>query len=228
MTKAFVFDTETTGIVDPEIIEAAWIEPLFVDYLSLKKDYQIADSFCARYRPSKPISLSAMSVHHIMDEDLKDCPHSSTFKFPDDIDYLIGHNVDFDWSAAGKPVVNRICTLALSRYLWPELDSHNQSAMLYFLERDNARDLLRGKAHSAADDVRNCVIILGYILRKLGDDVDSWGALWQRSEIARIPTVMPFGKHKGMPIKDIPPDYKRWLLNQPDIDQYLYKALTES
>jgi len=91
MTKAIVFDTETTGIVDPEIIEAAWVEPLFVDYLSPNK---IADSFFARYRPSKPISLSAMSVHHIMDEDLKDCPHSSTFKLPDDIDYLIGHNVD--------------------------------------------------------------------------------------------------------------------------------------
>jgi len=224
MTKAIVFDTETTGIVDPEIIEAAWVEPLFVDYLSPDK---IADSFCGRFKPSKPISLSAMSVHHITDEDLKDCPPSNTFGLPDDVDYLIGHNVDFDWSAAGKPVVNRICTLALSRYLWPELDSHNQSAMLYYLERDRARDLLRGKAHSAADDVCNCVIILGHIVRKLGD-VDSWGALWQRSEIARIPTKMPFGKHKGVPIKEIPQDYKRWLLNQPDIDQYLRKALKES
>lgn len=224
MTKAIVFDTETTGIVDPEIIEAAWVEPLFVDYLSPDK---IADSFCGRFKPSKPISLSAMSVHHITDEDLKDCPPSNTFGLPDDVDYLIGHNVDFDWSAAGKPVVNRICTLALSRYLWPELDSHNQSAMLYYLERDRARDLLRGKAHSAADDVCNCVIILGHIVRKLGD-VDSWGALWQRSEIARIPTKMPFGKHKGVPVKEIPQDYKRWLLNQPDIDQYLRKALKES
>lgn len=224
MTRAIIFDTETTGIVDPEIIEAAWIEPLFIDHLSSNK---IGESFCARYKPSKPISLSAMSVHHIMDEDLECCHPSNTFRLPDDIDYMIGHNIDFDWSAAGKPVVNRICTLALSRYLWPELDSHNQSSMLYFLERENARDLLRGKAHSAADDVRNCLIILSHIVRKLGD-VDSWGALWQRSEIARIPTVMPFGKHKGVPIKDIPSDYKRWLLNQPDIDQYLYKALTQS
>lgn len=222
--KAIIFDTETTGIVDPEIIEAAWIEPMFIDYLSSEK---IADSFHGRYKPSKPISLSAMSVHHIMDEDLEGCLPSSSFSLPDDIDYLIGHNIDFDWGAAGKPVVNRICTLALSRYLWPELDSHSQSSMLYYLERKNARELLRGKAHSAADDVHNCVIILSHIVRKLGD-VDSWGALWQRSEIARIPTVMSFGKYKGTPIKDIPADYKRWLLNQPEIDQYLYKALTQS
>ena len=221
MSKAIIFDTETTGIVDPEIIEAAWIEPMFIDHLTTDK---IADSFHGRYKPSKRISLSAMSVHHIMDEDLENCPPSSTFALPDDIDYLIGHNIDFDWSAAGKPVVNRICTLALSRHLWPELDSHNQSAMLYFLERESARDGLQGKAHSALHDVQNCMIILSHIIAKLGD-VKSWGDLWSRSEIARIPTVMPFGKHKGTPIKEVPRDYKIWLLNQPDIDQSLLKAL---
>jgi len=221
MSKAIIFDTETTGIVDPEIIEAAWIEPMFIDHLTTDK---IADSFHGRYKPSKRISLSAMSVHHIMDEDLENCPPSSTFALPDDIDYLIGHNIDFDWSAAGKPVVNRICTLALSRHLWPELDSHNQSAMLYFLERESARDGLREKAHSALQDVKNCLIILAHIVDKLGD-VKSWGDLWRHSEIARIPTVMTFGKHKGTPIKEIPRDYKIWLLNQPDIDQYLSKAL---
>ena len=45
------------------------------------------------------------------------------------------------------------------------------------------------------------------------------------SELARIPTVMTFGKHKGTPIKDVPADYKRWLLGQADIDPYLQKAL---
>ena len=46
-----------------------------------------------------------------------------------------------------------------------------------------------------------------------------------RSEAARIPTIMSFGKHKGMPIKDVPADYKRWLLGQSDIDPYLAIAL---
>ncbi len=45
------------------------------------------------------------------------------------------------------------------------------------------------------------------------------------SEDARMPTVMSFGKHKGELIKDIPRDYKRWLLNQPDVDPYLAIAL---
>jgi len=36
---------------------------------------------------------------------------------------------------------------------------------------------------------------------------------------------MPFGKHKGTPMADVPRDYKAWLLNQPDVDPYLRKAL---
>jgi exodeoxyribonuclease X len=36
---------------------------------------------------------------------------------------------------------------------------------------------------------------------------------------------MTFGKWKGTPVKDVPYDYKRWLLGQPDVDPYLRKAL---
>jgi exodeoxyribonuclease X len=36
---------------------------------------------------------------------------------------------------------------------------------------------------------------------------------------------MSFGKHKGTAIKDVPADYKRWLLGQPDVEPYLAKAL---
>jgi len=36
---------------------------------------------------------------------------------------------------------------------------------------------------------------------------------------------MPFGKHKGLMLADLPGDYKQWLLAQGDIDPYLRKAL---
>ena len=67
-------------------------------------------------------------------------------------------------------------------------------------------------------------MLLPAILRK-NPGVASWSDLWQFSEKARIPTVMTFGKHKGMAIGDVPADYKRWLLNQPDVDPYLAIAL---
>ena len=40
--------------------------------------------------------------------------------------------------------------------------------------------------------------------------------------------LMPFGKHKGTLITDIPIDYKKWLLNQDNIDPYLKDALLNS
>lgn len=214
---AIIFDTETTGVVDPVLIEAAYIvmgEPR--DPIGLTR-------FCQRYNPGKPISLGAMATHHIMDEDLTDMPPAAEFKLPEGTQYLIGHNVDFDWKVIGEPPIKRICTLALARRMWPDLDSHTQSALLYHLDRQGAREVLRG-AHSAATDVEICRTILVRALYAFGRP-ETWEEAWEISEKARVPRVITFGKHKGTPIAELPGDYKAWLLRQPDIDPYLVKAL---
>src|SRR5690625_4953576 len=123
---ALLFDTETIGTKDSEIIEAAWLK------LSDPVNLTVVDTFEQRYRPSKPIELGALATHHIYDEELVSCPPSDSFSLPADTRFLIGHNIDYDWMVAGKPSVKRICTLALARYFYPEIDSHSQSALLYF------------------------------------------------------------------------------------------------
>lgn len=218
--STLIFDTETTGLVEPVVlIEAAWRK--LDDIQTLRP----TEAFCQRYNPGKPVETGAMAVHHILDEDLKDCPASDTFKLPDGAEYLIGHNVDYDWKVIGKPEVKRICTLAMARKLWPDADSHSQSALLYRLTTDRVRvrEALKN-AHSAEADVRFCAIILKKELSII--QPDSWEALWEYSEVARIPDVMPFGKHRGVPIKDLPKDYVRWALgNLADLDEYLRRAL---
>ena len=215
--KALIFDTETTSTDETaEIIEAAWI------------DESTGDEYSARFYPSVPISYGAMAVHNIMLHDLMDCELSSSFALPA-CDYLIGHNIDFDWRMAGEPDVRRICTLALSRYLWPELDSHKQAAVMYFLFGAEAQEILQG-AHNALEDVRMCRMILQACLGTLsqrGIPCNTLEEIWQASEIARIPTVMAFGKHKGTAIKDVPRDYVQWYLRQSETDPYLVKAFTE-
>lgn len=214
-----VFDTEWNRKENPEIIEAAWAT---VD--SINNVFGLSDLNVRRFAPADPIEPGAMAVHHILDEDLVGLPPSSSFKFPAGVEYMIGHNVDADWKAAGMPEVKRICTLALARALWPAIDTHNQSAVLYYLSDDRANTRLRLKdAHAAAADVENCVYILHHIVTAL--NVASWEDLWCESEKARVPVNMPFGKHKGEPIAKIPTSYKLWLLNQPDVDSYLVKAL---
>ncbi len=216
---AIIFDTETTGLNQPEAIETAWIRLADIDTL-LNVEQELS-----RWKPSKPIELGALATHHIQDKELDGFPPSSDFRLPPGVEYLIGHNIDYDWKVIGQPKVKRICTLALSRSLWPEADSHSQSAMLYLLEYKSARLLLQN-AHSALIDVKNCAVILAHILRKIS--TPDWRTLWLASEAARIPATMPFGKHKGQPIVRLPVDYKRWLLGQPDIDPYLLQALKAS
>ena len=214
--KALILDTETTSADETaEIIEAAWI------------DQDTGAEYCERFHPKGPITFGAMAVHHIMLHDLSFCRDSAEFTLPD-CEFVIGHNVDFDWRVMGSPAVKRICTLALCRYLWPETDSHKQGAMMYFLFGADAQEIVKG-AHNALEDVRMSQQILHACVGELmqrGVCCDTWEDIWQASEIARVPTVMSFGKHKGMLIKDVPRDYVRWLLGQPDVDPYLRQAFT--
>ncbi|CAM3694626.1 putative quorum-sensing-regulated virulence factor [Polynucleobacter antarcticus] len=216
MPQAIIFDVEATDKTNAVIIEAASLDVISVNPL------EVGNPWVQRYNPGKPISLGALATHHIMDEELVSCPPSSAFKLPADVQYIIGHNIDFDWEAIGSPEVKRICTLALARSLWPDLDSHTQSALLYYFERAGAREQLRN-AHSALADVGICSKIVGQIINKLNPT--SLDALWQMSEKARIPTTMPFGKHKGELISQVPSDYKQWMLRQDNVSAYLRKAL---
>jgi exodeoxyribonuclease X len=217
---AIIGDTESTGLNDPRVIEAAWIRVPDPSTLNVE------ETFFQRYNPGKPIELGALATHHIYDEELADCPPYTDFALPADTEYLIGYNIDYDWKVIGQPNVKRICVMALCRHLFPGLDSYSQSAMLYFLERRDARVLLKG-AHSAAADIQNCRLILLHLVPRIyaAGIRATWEGMWEFSERARIPSVMPFGKHKGAAISDIPADYKRWLLGQPDVDPYLVKAL---
>ena len=217
--RALIFDTETTGRVEPDLIEAAWLA--MTDLRTL----EVEEQFVQRYRPAKPIEMGAMAVHHILEEDLLESPPSSRFRLPDDTGYLVGHSIDYDWGVIGKPDVKRICTYAMARKLWPEVDSHSQSALMYHFSknRHKTRENLKN-AHSALADVKFCRIILNKVI--LAVRPGSWDDLWAFSERARIPETMPFGKHKGVKIADLPDDYRRWALNNlNDMDVYLRKAL---
>lgn len=219
--NAYIFDTETTGTQAPDIIEAAWLK------VDAPTTLQVLEQFEQRYQPRHPNALGALAVHHIYDEELVDCPPCTSFALPADANYIIGHNIDYDWEVADKPDIKRICTLALSRMLLPQLDSHSQSALIYYFFRAHARERLRS-AHSALADVQNCKYLLQKLIALLPTPVSTWAELWEQSEIARLPVVMPFGKHKGTPIAKLPIDYQEWLLRQDNMDPYIKLAIQKT
>lgn len=213
-----VIDTETTGLDEPQCIEMAYKEILLID--GLVEETMNLD--CMGFLPSKPISYGAMATHHIQLKDLVGMSPHTDAKIPSGTTYLIGHNIDFDWKVLGSPDVKRICTLAMARHIWPDIDSHKLGALTYMLWPETAKTLLR-EAHSADADVNLCCAILAHMCKMIRPA--SIEALWEFSEKARVPTVMTFGKHKGERVADIPSSYKSWLLKQADIDPYLVKAL---
>jgi exodeoxyribonuclease X len=219
MTKILVVDTETNGREPPEVVELAYTE-------LLERGWgRISDVLTFRFKPSKNNTVGALSTHHILDYELAGCRPSAEARLPEETTHIIGHQVDYDWGALGKPRVKRICTLAIARSLYPELDSHKLGAVLYHLaDMDEARDRLKD-AHAAEVDVLNCFLILQLMIDEAGLDFASADSLWEFSEKCRVPTIMPFGKHKGVPIAGLPHDYKAWCLRQKDMDEYVVKAI---
>jgi exodeoxyribonuclease X len=215
--QAIIIDTETHSKDSPIPIEIAWFNPI------------TNESFNRRYNPGVPITLGALAVHHVLDEELYGLDHPSTFKLPDDVGYIIGHNIKFDWEALGRPDVKQICTLALARKYLPELDSHSQSALTYYFFRNEAKEMLK-QAHSALADVMNLKKLL-YRMRELEvwPRCKNWEELFLLSEDAKTPTHWQFGKHKGKLLCDAPKDYREWYLKLPvdEQDSYLVKALKE-
>lgn len=216
---AWAVDTETTGTTEPQVIQFAYAEivakpgPVF----------EVQQTTLQQFKPTKPIELGAMAAHNIIPSDLENFPAPpERFDLPK---FIIGHNIDYDWQVLGSPAeVYRIDTLALAREAWPGLDSYKLSSLIYYLnEPAEARGMLKA-AHSAVADLAFCYAVFGAAIRQIGAPIASWGDVWRLSEYARTPKTMPFGKHKGLKIADVPIDYVEWYQRQSDTDPYVIQA----
>lgn len=224
--EAIILDTETTGLETNEVIELAFAEVVFIDNSG---NIDTTQEALFNFKPKSEMQYGAMAVHHILPEELEDFPPSSEAagKVPK-VEYIIGHNIDYDIKALGIDLdsVKRIDTLAIARKLWPECDSHTQSALMYYLNEDKVavRNVLK-RAHNALADIRICKTILDHALADLYLlGVWDMESLYQYSEAARIPEKMAFGKHKGERIEDVPYDWIKWYASQANTDPYLIKA----
>lgn len=223
--QAIILDTETHTL-NGQPIEIAYAP---IDVQNGKLTLDKSKLFDQLYSVDEPISFAAMAVHHILESDLLNKPHYSSFTLPPDTQYIIGHNIDYDIRAIEKCGVNissikAICTLALARRVWPDAEAHNISALIYMISKgsEKAREMIK-KAHRADMDIILTANILMHIVHQL--NINSMEELYAASEDARIPRSINFGKHRGTNIVDLPADYIQWLLRQDDLDPYLRKAL---
>ena len=221
--NALILDTETHDL-NGYPIEIAYAPCSFEQGVLVINQGEVFDEY---FSCPEPIALGALATHHILEADIAEKPSFDTFKMPQGVQYLIGHNIDYDIKAVQKCqpdfTVKGICTLALCRMVWSELP-HTLSAMYYHVMDDLelARKHLR-HAHNAKADIYFTGVILKTLVEQLG--IKDMNSLFIMSETARIPKYITFGKHKSTAIKDLDPSYVTWLLRQEDLDPYLRKAL---
>lgn len=223
LSNALFLDTETTCAKakddrQVEVIELSWKH--IVSF-----DEPITRGETRRFKPRLPPQWGAIAVHGILMSELEGkLPSEDAHNFvPKNPKYWIGHNIDFDWKALGSPDVKRICTLAMARDIFPELDSHTLTACTYYTQgaTPETREKLRA-AHSAAADVDLCLELLETMCKLRG--FGTVEELWEFSEQARVPKIFTFGKFAGQPIAAADRGYAQWYRKQPDPDPYMLTA----
>ena len=78
----YILDTETTGLIEPHMTEAAYS---IVD-ISDSKVTVLQAPRAKRFNPLKEISLGSMAISHICDEDVADKPPHTDFRLPNNIE----------------------------------------------------------------------------------------------------------------------------------------------
>lgn len=158
-------------------------------------------------------------------------------------DYIVGHNLNFDLAMLNGNFLRsgvissedmdliqikdrRICTLELAKKLYAEDPSFANLTLGYLWFKLKLNELHHDKKitpHAAGDDVFMCTEILVYLTKqfiKNGMIDVNRDICAQLVEITQTPTLyklMPFGKHKGEFVSDIPTSYLEWLVKNSEI-----------
>lgn len=222
--RPIFYDTETTGIRSDKdrIIELAAYDP--------ERD----KTFVELINPEMLIPAEATAVHKITNEMVASCPNFAEIgkKFIDFCEgdvILIAHNNDsfdklflqqeYSRHSLTMPSWPFFDTLKWSRRYRPDLPRHT----LQFLRE--IYEIPANNAHRALDDV----VVLHEISRLMLDDITiEEAAALLASAPARQISVMPFGKHQGKPLKEVPVDYVKWLQTSGAFDKPDSKELRDS
>jgi DNA polymerase III epsilon subunit-like protein len=191
-----ILDTETTNLphLGGEACEIAYIElkeqvllPQSHSFIQEQVipnlgNFEGVNWFHQTFMPKGEFSPKASEVNGFTKENLVGSPCISTFVFPTDVEYLIGHTINFDWQILKKPQdVKLICTKELAiKYLTKESGKGTKgvNTLTGLIERyypEEAKELI-ANAHSALQDCKLCYLILLKVL-EAAPELDSFEKL---------------------------------------------------
>lgn len=240
------FDCETTGFEDNDRI-------LQFAALTERDDTGDEESVMLLCKPPVPISLDAMSVHHITEKMVGiEIPfmemenHYPKIKelFKSDNNVCIAHNAQFDVKMIAKENIvpkNVICTYKVIRHLDPEgeIPKYKLQYLRYFYGMDITAD-----AHDALGDVLVLKELFKILVEKMKTEnpanmylPSTEDCIKNMIEISKNPVKIPkftFGKYNGLKISYVAQSdlgYLRWLHNaesqKPDKDADMLYTLEQ-
>lgn len=211
--RPIFYDTETTGIKPDKdrVIEIAAFDP--VNNLTFEK----------LVNPGCPIPPDATAVHKITNEMVANSPPFAEIgrefiEFCSGEVVLIAHNNDsfdlhflrheFTRNGLEMPPWKFFDTLKWARRYRPDLPKHSLQFLreIYGISANNA--------HRALDDV----IILENVYGLMTDDLSIEEVFTLLNKPKAI-QHMPFGKHQGQPLAQVPRSYIQWLSSSGAFDK---------
>lgn len=220
--RPIYFDTETTGIRSDKdrIIELAAFDP------------EENRTFVQLINPGFPIPSEATAIHNITDAMVKDAPNFKQvaemfIAFCPEKAVLIAHNNDaFDKlfllaeskrAGIAFPAYEYLDTLKWARKYRPDLPRHTLQSLR------EVYGIPSNQAHRALDDV----IVLHRVFSSMIDDIPIEMVMKLLSKAKTI-SRMPFGKHQGKPLEEVPKHYISWLAENGALDKPENQELRKS
>ncbi|MER0238032.1 exonuclease domain-containing protein [Fulvimarina sp. MAC8] len=219
-TLVRVIDTETAG---QKLEEDAVIEIGSVDLdLSTGAIFNPMQTFCDP--GGVVISDGARRVHHITDEMLAGAPPFAEAAQPFLTETYAAQRADFDRSRLSF-TGRWLCTYKLALRAFPNVRAHGLQSLVKYvpLNLSSVEEMLAGlHPHRALFDA----VCTAVLLRRIAEELmplchDLTDFLDRAERVSNEPALLAklrFGRHKGVPIREVPADYLEWLVSEPDMN----------
>lgn len=224
MKNLIFFDTETTQKTNSRLVQLAYSD----------EGIDLNELF---FKPAEPITIEAMEVHHITEEQVMHLEPVNPEKLQPLFDgkIAVAHNAPFDiavMAREGVKVGEYIDTLKVAQHLLPELQAHRLQYLRYSLSLKTTGDVT---AHDAGGDVKVLIALfnhLQYTAMALFS-LDENGAVEKMLELTHQKTILkklPFGKFKDQLFSEVAQtsvgrEYFRWLRGQSELGEDLKNTL---
>lgn len=207
---ALVIDLETLEDRPPAaVIEIGWTSVRAEEEHESARDFvhgELEGEMLFGIPEGQEMSPANRAVHHIDPAELEGLCLFDPAEWRaglDDVTLLVAHNSAFEeqWIDWGLPWV---CTYKCALRAWPDAPSHSNQALKYYLGHEDGPHLY--PPHRALPDAKVTALTFARLL-----ELYELSELIQWTKEPRLVTKMPFGKHKGGLLRDLPLDYLRWV-----------------